>query len=99
MKDHLPKSWGWALVVVVALLGVAHLGVELLRPSSVAEAQTSFTRCFFARQETVDTNNDARIARPGRDRQINVPRGWTVVGGGAMARGEDVGDGVILLCR
>lgn len=86
----------WALVLVVAVLGLAHLGLEVFR-AAPAEAQTrggTFRECFFARQESVDVDNESRVDQPGANRRIRVPSGWSVVGGGGHA-----GIPNILFCR
>ena len=50
-----------------------------------AQAQGPFTRCFVARQESVDTGNDGNVESPSIANMINVPTGWVPVGGGALS--------------
>lgn len=86
--------WKTRLVLLVAVLGGVLIGAHLFS-GQPAEAQSrSYRQCFFARQETVDVNNESEVAHPGRNRLVNVPNGWTVAGAGYSA-----GGGMVMLCR
>ena len=90
------KEWKATLTgALIAVLGMA-AGAWLFG-GEPAEAQGSgYQRCFFAQQELVDVDGNGDVAAPPTDRTINVPRGWTVVGGGGNHRGDH---GTILFCR
>lgn len=59
-----------------------------------AQAQGPFTQCTFARQETLDTNDQGVVETVRLDRSVNIPPGWVPVGGTVYGR-----DGGVVLCR
>lgn len=77
------KNPMWALVLVVAMLGLAHLGIEVFRATPAeAQARRGYSECFFAKQEYVDVNDQGIVGQPSQNRMIRVPSGWTVVSAG-----------------
>ena len=90
------KDWKLALVVGAMTLGGVVLGATLFGSDPVQAQQGPYRECFIARQETVDTNNEAMIERPGRNRLITVPPGFEPVGAGGLD-GNWVG--VVAFCR
>lgn len=91
------ENWKLALVVSgTTLLGVV-VGAQCFstHPASAQQAPGgAYRECFFAEQETVDTNGDGVVAPPGRNRMISVPGGFDVISGGG-----GVHNGTILFCR
>jgi hypothetical protein len=91
------QQWKAALAgAAVALAGIA-IGAQLF-DAEPANAQTAgnYSECFFGQQELVDIDGNGRVATPGRDRTIVVPRGYEVVSGGGNTRSDH---GTILFCR
>lgn len=82
----------WGLVLVVAVLGSAHLAIEILKATPAeAQARRSYSECFAALlHEAPRANDQGVLPTPGRNHIVRIPRGWTVVSG--------AGNG-ILLCR
>jgi hypothetical protein len=91
------QNWKLAIVVGGVALGGVVVGANCFgaRPASAQEAVT-YSRCFVARQESVDTRNDGTIETPNLDHTILIPRNWEVVGGGG---GEGNYLGFITLCH
>lgn len=88
------KDWKLALVVgAMTLLGVA-LGAQVFGAQPATAQDAGWHDCFFARQETVDTNNDSVVATPDRAHTIIIPSGYQLAGAGGNA-----GGGLMLLCR
>lgn len=86
----------WKLVVAgggIALAGMA-AGASLFG-ASPARAQRTYSECYFARQESVDTNASGDIERLDVPHTIHIPSGWDPIGGG----GERPGLGALVLCR
>lgn len=89
---------GWKLLVggIVMAVGGGMVGAWVAAPPH-AEAQAGFTRCFIARQESVDTDGSGSIEAPDSGHTINIPSGRTVVGGSGITATSYLGG--ILLCR
>ena len=88
------------LASAMTLSGVA-LGAYLFAGNPVQAQQAGFRECFFARQESVDINNEGVVARPNRDQTIVVPAGFEVVGGGGASwlNSGNANSGTVLFCR
>ncbi|MBX3273698.1 MAG: hypothetical protein KF729_25765 [Sandaracinaceae bacterium] len=84
------------LALVAGALGAA-LGGALFA-GAPAEAQARFTTCFGGIQEVVDINDSGEVQMPQRNRMIQVPAGWTVVGSGGGSN-ENHRDIFVLFCR
>lgn len=90
------EQWKLAAVMGAVALGGVALG-GLLFGSRPAQAQRAeFTECFLARQESVDTNAQGLIGRPGAAETIRIPSGYTVVSGGGVGPNWL---GSVVLCR
>lgn len=87
------ESWKLVLSTGLIALGGVAVGATVFG-SEPAEAQTRYRECIFARQETVDTDDEGRVAPPSRRRTVQIPHGWTPIVGGGFDRG-----GILLLCR
>lgn len=82
------------LVLVVALsIGCGALATLAFQAQPVQAQNQTFRRCFIARQASADVDDAGEISRPGSNRIINIPPGWTVAGGGMAGY-----DGGVLLC-
>jgi hypothetical protein len=77
----------------IALAGFV-LGAWVYRSDPARAQDAPFRQCVLGRQETVDIDDQGRVAVLERDRMIQVPRGWVPVGGGGTG-----GMGVVLFCR
>ena len=93
------EQWKLAAVIgAVALGGVVSGGWLFGSRGAAAQEEpreAEFTRCFVARQPTVDTDDEGRTAPLTRDHLVLVPDGYTAVGGG----GGPAGDGTVVFCR
>ena len=92
------QSWKVAAVASAMTLAGVVIGAVLLghREAQAQQAPPRFRTCFIARQQSVDTNDEAHINMPGTNRLISIPDGWTVVSGGGLAQDDQ---GSVILCR
>lgn len=87
----------WKLVVAGGAIALAGMGAgSFVFGAQPARAQRTYTECFIARQESLDTNGSGDIETLDEGHTIHVPRGWEVVGGGGLF-GSWVG--AVVLCR
>ena len=90
----------WKLVVAGGLIGMLGMGAGAWvfgsRPVEAQDQvpQAQYRDCFFARQESVDVNDQSLVEPPQANRLIRVPTGWTVVSAGGTG-----GYSTVLLCR
>jgi hypothetical protein len=89
MKDWKLVLAGGGIALAGMVVGASLFGAER------AAAQTAYTTCVFARQPTVDVDDDGVVGRRDAPHSIDIPSGWTPIGGGAGLGA----DGVLVLCR
>lgn len=91
----------WKLVIAGGLIGMLGMGAGAWvfgsRPAEAQEQvpQTHWRECFFARQESVEVNDQSVVDTPGENRLIRVPNGWTVVSSGSGSHGH----GTVMFCH
>jgi hypothetical protein len=89
MKDRKLVLAGGGITIAGMVVGASLFGVEH------AAARTAYTTRVFAREPTVDVDDDGVVGRRDAPHSIDIPSGWTLIGGGA-GLGTD---GVLVLCR
>ncbi len=76
------KDWKLAMVVGGFTLAGVVIGAQVFGAQPATAQDGPYRECFFARQESVDVDDEGVVATPDRSRMIRVPTGYTVVSGG-----------------